>query len=97
MPIIIPTAAEIDRMDARQRAALVRRLPSTREDVADALHRLDRDITAVIPRRREYMSSRDFDAQAEIAEARRILAGMPRDPDARKHVRALVQALRRTT
>ena len=37
MPIMLPTAAEIERMDHRQRIALAKRLPSTRRELADAL------------------------------------------------------------
>ena len=40
MPILIPTAGEIQRMDHRQRAALAKRLPATPRDLADTLARL---------------------------------------------------------
>jgi hypothetical protein len=86
MPIVIPTAGEIQRMDHRHRAALAKRLPSTRKDLADTLARLALDGLDPFPSRREVRIAKQRAAgSAEADQARVILATMPPDPDVEWH------------
>jgi hypothetical protein len=91
MPILIPTAGEIQRMDHRQRAALAKRLPATRRDLSDALATLALDGLDPFPTRREVrMAKQRAAGSAEADQARALLAAMPIDPDAEWH-RILLQ------
>lgn len=91
MPILIATAGEIQRMDHRQRAALAKRLPSTRRDLADSLAALALDGLDPFPSRREVRMAKARAAGSnEADQARAILATMPLDPDYEWH-RTLLQ------
>ena len=91
MPILIPTAGEIQRMDHRQRAALAKRLPATRRDLSDTLAALAIDGLDPFPSRREVrMAKQRAAGSAEADQARAILAAMPIDSDAAWH-RILLQ------
>ena len=91
MPILIPTAAEIQRMDHRQRATLAKRLPATRKELAGTLARLALDGLDPFPSRREVGIAKAREAgSAEADQARAILAEMPPDPDVEWH-RILLQ------
>ena len=91
MPILIPTAAEIQRMDHRQRAALAKRIPATRKELADSLARLALDGLDPFPSRREVRIAKQRAAgSAEADQARALLATMPPDPDVEWH-RILLQ------
>ena len=95
MPIVIPTAGEIQRMDHRQRAALAKRLPSTRRELADTLASLALDGLDPFPSRREVRIAKQRAAGSDEADqAREILATMPPDPDAEWH-RILLKTARR--
>jgi hypothetical protein len=86
MPIVIPTAGEIQRMDHRQRAALTKRLPATRKELADTLARLALDGLDPFPSRREVRIAKQRAAgSAEADQARAILATMPPDPHVEWH------------
>lgn len=103
MPIVIPTVDEVERMDARQREAIVRRLDADRERAADAIALLTgrprpyarlasrAEVRAAIRRSAE-RRSRD-EAAAIVADARRLLARMPADPDAAAHVAHVLEAV----
>ena len=94
MPILIPTAGEIQRMDHRQRAALAKRLPATRRDLTDTLARLALDGLDPFPSRREVrIAKQRATGSAEADQAREILATMPPDPDVADHVVALCEAI----
>jgi hypothetical protein len=94
MPILIPTAGEIQRMDHRQRAALAKRLPATRRDLADSLAPSTSTDYDPFPSRREVRIAKQRAAgSAEADQARAILATMPPDPDVAEHVAALREAL----
>jgi hypothetical protein len=94
MPIVIPTVDEIERMDHRTRAALARRLPATRRNLADSLASLALDGLDPFPSRREVRIAK---ARAlgsnEADQARALLAAMPPDPDAEWHRIVLRTAL----
>jgi len=91
MPIVIATAGEIQRMDHRQRAALAKRLPATRRELADALATLALDGLDPFPSRREVrIAKQRATGSAEADQARALLAAMPIDPDAEWH-RILLQ------
>lgn len=102
MPIIIPTTDEIERMDARQREAIVRRLDADRERAADTIALLTgkprqyarlasrAEVRAAIRRSAE-RRARD-EATAIVADARYLLARMPADPDAAAHVERMIEA-----
>jgi hypothetical protein len=91
MPILIPTAGEIQRMDHRQRAALAKRLPATRKELADALATLALDGLDPFPSRREVRMARQRAVGSnEADQARALHAAMPMDPDAEWH-RILLQ------
>ena len=94
MPILIPTAGEIQRMDHRQRAALAKRLPATRKDLSDTLAALALDGLDPFPSRREVRIAKQRAAgSAEADQARAILATMPPDPDVEWHRTLLQTAL----
>jgi hypothetical protein len=86
MPILIPTAGEIQRMDYRHRAVLAKRLPAIRRDLADTLARLALDGLDPFPSRREVRIAKQRAAgSAEADQAGAMLATMPPDPDAEWH------------
>ena len=94
MPILIPTAGEIQRMDHRQRAALAKRLPATRRELSDSLAALALDGLDPFPSRREVRIAKQRAAgSAEADQARAILATMPPDPDVEWHRTLLQTAL----
>ena len=94
MPIVIPTAGEIQRMDHRQRAALAKRLPVTRRDLAESIARLALDGLDPFPSRRQVrMAKQRTTGLAEADQARAILATMPPDPDVEWHRTLLQTAL----
>ena len=94
MPIVTPTADEIKRMDHRTRAALARRLPATRRDLADSLAGLALDGLDPFPSRREVRIAEARAAGSnEAGQARAILATMPPDPDVEWHRTLLRTAL----
>ena len=94
MPILIPTAGEIQRMDHRQRAALAKRLPATRRELSDSLAALALDGLDPFPSRREVRIARQrTTGLAEADQARAILATMPPDPDVEWHRTLLQTAL----
>lgn len=94
MPILIPTAGEIQRMDHRQRAALAKRLPATRRDLSDTLATLALDGLDPFPSRREVrIAKQRATGLAEADQARIILATMPPDPDVEWHRTLLQTAL----
>ena len=95
MPILIPTAGEIQRMDHRQRAALAKRLPATRRDLSGTLAALALDMLDPFPSRREVrIAKARATGSAEADQARAILATMPIDPDYAQHVNDLLEAIR---
>jgi hypothetical protein len=94
MPIVIPTAGEIQRMDHRKRAALAKRIPSTRRELAESLALLALEGLDPFPSRREVrIAKQRATGSREADQARHLLAAMPRDPDARQHVIDLLQAM----
>ena len=94
MPILIPTAGEIQRMDHRQRAALAKRLPATRRDLSDTLATLALDGLDPFPSRREVrIAKQRATGLAEADQARIILGTMPPDPDVEWHRTLLQTAL----
>jgi hypothetical protein len=94
MPILIPTAGEIQRMDHRQRAALAKRLPATRRELSDSLAALALDGLDPFPSRREVrIAKQRATGSAEADQARAILATMPPDPDVEWHRTLLQTAL----
>jgi hypothetical protein len=94
MPIVIPTAAEIDRMSLTQREALIARIPQIRDLLADTITRLERS-QRMFPNVNDLRAARlrHFDPAAEVERARNLLDAMPRDPDATQHVTDLLQAI----
>lgn len=94
MPIIIPTAAEIDRMNVRQREALTARIPSIRDLLADTITRLERS-RRMFPDVFDLRAARlrHFDPAVEVERARQLLAAMPEDPDVAWHRTLLQTAL----
>lgn len=94
MPIIIPTAAEIDRMSLTQRRALIARIPQIRDLLADTITRLERS-QRMFPNVADLRAARlrHFDPTREVEQARHLLASMPADPDTRQHVIDLIVAM----
>jgi hypothetical protein len=94
MPIVIPTAAEIDRMTVRQREALTARIPAIRDLLADTITRLERS-QRMFPNVADLRAARlrHFDTAAEVERARNILDAMPADPDVEWHRTLLQTAL----
>jgi hypothetical protein len=90
MPIIIPTAAEIDRMNIRQREALTARIPQIRDLLADTITRLERS-QRMFPNVDDLRAARlrHFDPEGEVERARQLLADMPIDPDYASHRKAI--------
>ena len=94
MPIMLPTAAEIECMDHRQRIALAKRLPATRRELADALAALTLNGLDPFPTRRAVtVATARAAGSAEADRARLLLAAMPPDPDAAQHVVDLLKAI----
>jgi hypothetical protein len=94
MPIIIPTAAEIDRMSLTQREALIARIPQIRDLLADTITRLERS-QRMFPNVADLRAARlrHFDPAVEVERARNLLASMPADPDVQWHRTLLQSAL----
>ena len=94
MPIMLPTAAEIERMNHRQRVALAKRLPATRRELADALATLTLYGLDPFPTRRAVtIATARAAGSAEADRARQLLVEMPPDPDAEWHRTLLQTAL----
>lgn len=103
MPIIIPTVAELDRMDPRQRAAVAKRISSEKARVADSVialmgtghasSLLSEDIAAA--RRRAVMEMNAATGQQIAASASLMLAEIGPDPDAARHVAELDSSIGR--
>ena len=95
MPIVIPTAGEIQRMDQRQKAAYAKRLPATRQHLADSINTLATDLPDLFPTGRDLALARRrakrLDPVQEVQRARILLAEMPPDPDAAEHVAELLR------
>ena len=103
MPIVIPTTAEIERMDARQREAIVRRIDADRERAADSIALLTgrtrtrvafasrADVKAA--RTRSDQRRAMDEAAAIVADARFLLGRMPLDPQAAQHVADMIEAV----
>lgn len=94
MPILIPTAGEIQRMDHRQRAALAKRLPATRKEITDSLATLALDGLDPFPSRRDVrIAKARMRGSLDAHQARQLLTNMPPDPDAAQHVADLLEAI----
>lgn len=94
MPIIIPTAAEIERMDQRQRIALAKRLPATRRELTHGLAALTlTGLDPFPPRSAVLIATTRAAGSAEEDRARQLLAEMPEDPDAAQHTTDLHKAI----
>ena len=94
MPIVIPTAGEIERLNQRQRIALAKRLPATRSELADALAALTLVGLDPFPTRRAVtIATARAAGSAEAERARHLLAAMPADPDAAQHTVDLLKAI----
>jgi len=94
MPIVIPTAGEIQRMNQGTRAALAKRLPATRKEVADSLAALALRGLDPFPSRREVrIAKQRATGSAEADQARALLDAMPADPDVEWHRTLLQTAL----
>ena len=91
MPILIPTAGEIQRMSNRERAAHAKRIPEIRRILTDSLATLALDGLDPFPSLREFrMAKARKRGSNEADQARAILATMPPDPDVEWH-RILLQ------
>jgi len=94
MPIVIPTAGEIQRMNHGTRAALAKRLPDTRRELADSLAALALHGLDPFPSRRDVRIARArMRGSLDADQARQLLATMTPDPDAAQHVTDLLQAI----
>ena len=94
MPILIPTAGEIQRMTNRERAAHAKRIPQIRRILTDSLATLALDGLDPFPSRREVRIAKQRTiGLAEADQARAILATMPPDPDVADHIVALCEAI----
>ena len=94
MPILIPTAGEIQRMNPRERAAHAKRIPEIRTLLTDSLTELALDGLDPFPTSREVrMAKARAIGSAEADQARALLATMPRDPDVEWHRTLLETAL----
>ena len=94
MPIMLPTAAEIERMNHRQRITLAKRLPATRRELADALATLTLHGLDPFPTRRAVtIATARAAGSAEADEARALLAAMPPDPESAQHLNDLSKAI----
>jgi hypothetical protein len=91
MPIVIPTAGEIQRMNHGTRAALAKRLPDTRREIAESLAALALEGLDPFPSRRDVrIVKARMRGSLDADHARRLLASMPMDPYAEWH-RILLQ------
>ena len=91
MPILIPTAGEIQRMSNRERAAHAKRIPEIRRILTDSLVTLALDGLDPFPSRREVRKAKQRAVGSnEADQARALLAAMPTDPDVEWH-RILLQ------
>ena len=94
MPILIPTAGEIQRMNPRERAAHAKRIPEIRTLLTDSLTQLALDGLDPFPTSREVqMAKARAIGSAEADQARALLATMPPDPDVEWHRTLLQTAL----
>ena len=94
MPIMLPTAGEIERMNHRQRIALAKRLPATRRELADALATLTLHGLDPFPTRRAVtIATARAAGSAEADRARALLAAMPPDPESAQHLVDLFKAI----
>jgi len=94
MPILIPTAGEIQRMSNRERAAHAKRITEIRRLLTESLTRLALDGLDPFPSRREVrMAKARAAGSSEADQARAILATMPPDPDVEWHRTLLQTAL----
>jgi hypothetical protein len=94
MPILIPTAGEIQRMTNRERAVHAKRIPEIRRILTESLATLALDGLDPFPSRREVRKANQrTTGSAEADQARIILATMPPDPDVAEHVVALCEAI----
>ena len=94
MPILIPTAGEIQRMTNRDRAAHAKRIPEIRRILTDSLATLALDGLDPFPSRREVRKAKQrTTGLAEADQARALLATMPPDPDVADHIVALCEAI----
>ena len=95
MPIVIPTADEIQRMDQRQKTAYAKRLPKTRQHLADSINTLATDLPDLFPTRRDLAEARrrakHFNPLHEVERARILLEEMSPDPDVDEHVAELLR------
>ena len=94
MPILIPTAGEIQRMTNRERVAHAKRIPEIRRILTDSLATLALDGLDPFPSRREVRKAKQrTTGLAEADQARALLATMPPDPDVADHIVALCEAI----
>ena len=94
MPIMIPTGAEIERMNHRTRVLLAKRLRAIRRELAESLATLAINGLDPFPSRRAVtMATARAAGSHEADEARRLLALMPPDPDAAQHAADLLKAI----
>ena len=94
MPILIPTAGEIQRMSNRERAAHAKRIPEIRTLLTDSLTQLAINGLDPVPSSREVrMAKARAIGSAEADQARALLARMPPDPDVEWHRTLLETAL----
>ncbi len=92
MPIIIPTIDEIERMEARQRAALEKRVPAWRAAFEQSIALLTAPPKPRRVDRRCGIPSAKYRSR-DIADARFLLDRMPLDPDAGQHLADLLEAI----
>ena len=93
MPILIPTAGEIQRMNPRERAAHAKRLPEIRTLLTDSLTQLALDGLDPFPTSREVRMAKARATGSAADQARALLATMPPDPDVEWHQILLQSAL----
>ena len=94
MPILIPTAGEIQRMSNRERAAHARRLTEIRRILTESLATLALAGLDPFPSRPEYrMAKARMRGSNEADQARALLAAIPPDPDVEWHRTLLQTAL----
>ncbi len=92
MPIIIPTIDEIERMEARQRAALARHASAWRAAFEQSIALLTAPPKPRRVDRRCGIPSAKYRSR-DIADARFLLDRMPLDPDAGQHLADLLEAI----
>ena len=94
MPILIPTAGEIQRMSNRERVAHAKRIPEIRRILTDSLATLALDGLDPFPSRPQFrMAKARMRGSNEADQARALLAAMPPDPDVEWHRTLLQTAL----